>query len=138
MTARADRSETYTYNSDGTLIRTAFDDDADGAIDRTAFDPDGDGTADRIDHYTSDDDGARRVIRRDFDLDDDGTINRTAHLNAEGRWERVDLDADDDGNIDRSDRYTFAADGARSLTRTDAPFDVDDDGTDRPDRDLHV
>ena len=126
----ADRSETYTYNSDGALIRTAFDDDADGAIDRTAFDPDGDGIADRIDHYTSDDDGARRVIRRDFDLDDDGTINRTAHLNAEGRWERVDLDADDDGNIDRSDHYTFAADGARSLTRTD--FDVDDDGrTDR-------
>ena len=123
----ADRSETYTYNSDGALIRTAFDDDADGAIDRTAIDPDGDGTADRIDHYTSDDDGARRVIRRNFDLDDDGTINRTAHLNAEGRWERVDLDADDDGNIDRSDRYTFAADGARSLTRTD--FDVDDDGT---------
>ena len=123
----ADRSETYTYNSDGALIRTAFDDDADGAIDRTAFDPDGDGIADRIDHYTYDDDGARRVIRRDFDLDDDGTINRTAHLNAEGRWERVDLDADDDGNIDRSDHYTFAADGARSLTRTD--FDVDDDGT---------
>ena len=123
----ADRSETYTYNSDGTLIRTGFDDDNDGAIDRTAIDPDGDGTADRIDHYTSDDDGARRVIRRDFDLDDDGTINRTAHLNAEGRWERVDLDTDDDGNIDRSDHYTFAADGARSLTRT--AFDVDDDGT---------
>ena len=115
----ADRSETYTYNSGGTLIRTAFDDDADGNIDRTAFDPDSDGTADRINHYTSDDDGARRVIRRDFDLDDDGTINRTAHLNAEGRWERVDLDADDDGNIDRSDHYTFAADGARSLTRTE-------------------
>ena len=124
---RTDRSETYTYNSGGTLIRTAFDDDADGNIDRTAFDPDGDGTADRIDHYTYDDDGARRVIRRDFDLDDDGTINRTAHLNAEGRWERVDLDADDDGNIDRSDHYTFAADRTRSLTRTD--FDVDDDGT---------
>ena len=67
------------------------------------------------------------MIRTDFDLDDDGTINRTAHLNAEGRWERVDLDADDDGNIDRSDHYTFAADGTRSLTRTD--FDVDDDGT---------
>ena len=126
MTAQTDRTETYTYNSDGALIRTTynsirtgFDDDNDGAIDRTAFDPDGDGTADRIDHYTSDDDGARRVIRRDFDLDDDGTINRTAHLNAEGRWERVELDADDDGNIDRSDHYTFAADGARSLTRTD-------------------
>ena len=123
----ADRSEAYTYNSDGTLIRTAFDDDADGRIDRTAFDPDGDGTADRIDHYTYDDDGARRVIRRDVDLDDDGTINRTAHLNAEGRWERVDLDADDDGNIDRSDHYTFAADGTRSLTRT--AFDTDGDGT---------
>ncbi|WP_420011464.1 hypothetical protein [Tateyamaria sp.] len=123
----ADRSETYTYNSGGTLIRTAFDDNNDGAIDRTAFDPDSDGTANRIDHYTYDDDGARRVIRRDFDLDDDGTIDRTAHLNAEGRWERVDLDADDDGNIDRSDHYTFAADGARSLTRTD--FDVDADGT---------
>ena len=123
----ADRNETYTYNSGGTLIRTAFDDNNDGAIDRTAFDPNSDGTANRIDHYTYDDDGARRVIRRDFDLDDDGTINRTAHLNAEGRWERVDLDADDDGNIDRSDHYTFAADGARSLTRTD--FDVDDDGT---------
>ena len=123
----ADRSEAYTYNESGTLIRTAFDDDADGRIERTAFDPDGDGTADRIDHYTYDSDGARRVTRRDFDLDDDGTINRTAHLNAEGRWERVDLDADDDGNIDRSDHYTFAADGTRSLTRT--AFDVDDDGT---------
>ena len=123
----ADRSEAYTYNESGTLIRTAFDDDADGRIDRTAFDPDGDGTADRIDHYTYDNDGARRVIRRDVDLDDDGTINRTAHLNAEGRWERVDLDADDDGNIDRSDHYTFAADGTRSLTRT--AFDTDGDGT---------
>ena len=123
----ADRSEAYTYNSGGTLIRTAFDDDNDGTIDRTAFDSDGDGTADRIDHYTYDDYGARRMIRRDFDDDDDGTINRTAHLNAEGRWERVDLDADDDGNIDRSNHYTFAADGAQSLTRT--AFDTDGDGT---------
>ena len=122
----ADRSEVYSYNGDGTLIRTAFDDDADGRIDRTAFDPDGDRTADRIDHYTYDDDGARRVTRRDVDLDDDGTINRTAHLNAEGRWERVDLDADDDGNIDRSDHYTFAADGTRSLIRSE--FDTDGDG----------
>ena len=122
----ADRSEAYTYNSGGTLIRTAFDDNNDGTIDRTAFDSDGDGTADRIDHYTYDDYGARRMIRRDFDDDDDGTINRTAHLNAEGRWERVDLDADDDGNIDRSNHYTFAADGAQSLTRT--AFDTDGDG----------
>ena len=92
-------------------------------------------------HYTYDDDGARRVIRRDFDLDDDGTINRTAHLNAEGRWERVEEDADDDGNIDRSNHYTFAADGTRSLTRSESysydasgnrtrsEFDVDGDGT---------
>ena len=38
----------------------------------------------------------------------------------------MDLDADDDGNIDRSNHYTFAADGAQSLTRT--AFDTDGDG----------
>ena len=122
-----DRSEAYIYNGDGNRIRTRFDDDNDGNIDRIAFDDDGDGTPDRINHYAIDDDGTGRVIRRDSDLDDDGNIDRTVHLNADGRWERVELDADDDGNIDRSDHYTFAADGARSLTRTD--FDVDDDGT---------
>ncbi len=124
----ADRSEAYTYNSNGTLIRTRFDDDNDGNIDRIAFDDDGDGTPDRINHYAIDDDGTARVIRRDSDLDDDGNIDRTVHLNADGRWERVDLDADDDGNIDRSDHYTFAADGARSLTRTET-YTYNSDGT---------
>ena len=122
-----DRSEAYIYDGDGNRIRTRFDDDNDGNIDRIAFDDDGDGTPDRINHYAIDDDGTARVIRRDSDLDDDGNIDRTVHLNADGRWERVELDADGDGNIDRSDHYTFAADGARSLTRTD--FDDNDDGT---------
>ena len=107
-----DRSEAYSYNSNGNRIRTRFDDDNDGRIDRVAF-----------------------------DLDGDGNIDRTAHLNAAGRWERVEQDVDDDGNIDRIDHYTFAADGTRSLTRSESysydasgnrtrtAFDDDADGT---------
>ena len=140
----SDRTEFYTHNSDGVLIRTRFDDDNDGNIDRIAFDPDGDGNPDRINHYTIDDDGNGRVTRRDSDLDDDGTIDRTAHVNADGRWERVERDLDDDGNIDRSNHYVFAADGTRSLTRSEAyTYDgdgnrtrtrFDDDGDGIPDR----
>ncbi len=39
----------------------------------------------------------------------------------------MERDLDDDGNIDRIDHQAFAADGTRSLTRSD--FDSDDDGT---------
>ena len=89
------------------------------------------------------------MTRRDFDLDDDGTIDRIAHVNANGRWERVELDVDDDGNIDRIDHYTFAADGTRSLTRTEA-YSYDGGGNrirtgsmttataSRPERGLHL
>ena len=134
-----DRSEDYGY-FDGRLNRTRFDDDEDSTFDRaetytydgngnrvqTDFDDDGDGTADRIERYTVDGDGNRSVTRIDFDLDDDGTIDRTAHLNADGRWERVERDADDDGIIDRITHHTFDDDGNRSVTRRDA--DLDDDG----------
>ena len=161
-----DRSEAYSYNSNGNRIRIRFDDDNDGRIDRIAFDLDGDGNIDRtahlnaagrwerveqdldddgnidrIDHYAFAADGTRSLTRRDFDVDGDGNIDRTAHLNAAGRWERVEQDVDDDGNIDRIDHYTFAADGTRSLTRSESysydasgnrtrtAFDDDADGT---------
>ena len=91
------------------------------------LDADDDGTIDRITHYAFDSDGNRRVTRREVDLDDDGTIDRRAHLNAEGRWERVELDVDDDGFIDRIDHFAFGGDGTRRVTRRD--FDQDDDGT---------
>ena len=137
----ADRIERYTVDDGGNRVQTDFDDGGDGTADRierytvddggnrvqTDFDDDGDGTADRIERYTVDGDGNRSVTRIDFDLDDDGTIDRTAHLNADGRWERVERDADDDGIIDRITHYTFDDDGNRSVTRRD--FDDDDDGT---------
>ena len=131
------RTESYSYDANGNRTRTRFDDDNDGRIDRIAFDVDGDGTADRSEAYSYnsngnrirtrfDDDNDGRVDRVAFDLDGDGNIDRTAHLNAAGRWERVERDVDDDGNIDRIDHYAFAADGTRSLTRSE--FDDDGDG----------
>ena len=146
-----DRIE-FDTNGDGNINQIRFDDDDNGNLDRIAFDTDGDGTPDRIaylnadgrgerveldadddgnidriNHYSFADDGTRSLTRIDFDLDDDGNINRTAHLNADGRGERVELDVDDDGNIDRINHYSFAVDGTRSLTRSD--FDGDGDGT---------
>ena len=119
-----DRSEAYSYDANGNRIRTRFDTDGDGNIDRSeAYSYDANGNRTRI-RFDDDNDG--RVDRVAFDVDGDGNIDRTAHLNAAGRWERVEQDVDDDGNIDRIDHYAFAADGARSLTRSE--FDDDGDG----------
>ena len=148
-------NRTAHLNADGRGERVELDVDDDGNIDRinhysfavdgtrsltrTDFDGDGDGTTDRSEAYIYNGDGNRIRIR--FDDDNDGNIDRTVHLNADGRWERVELDADDDGNIDRINHYSFAADGTRSLTRTEAysydesgrlirtDFDDDNDGT---------
>ena len=122
-----DRIDHYTFAADGTrsLTRTAFDDDADGTADRSeAYSYNSNGNRIRT-RFDDDNDG--RIDRIAFDVDGDGNIDRTAHLNAAGRWERVEQDVDDDGNIDRIDHYAFAADGARSLTRS--AFDTDGDGT---------
>ena len=148
-------NRTAHLNADGRWERVELDLDDDGNIDRidhysfavdgtrsltrTDFDGDGDGITDRSEAYIYNGDGNR--IRTRFDDDNDGNIDRTVYLNADGRWERVELDADDDGNIDRIDHYSFAADGTRSLTRTEAytynsdgrlirtDFDDDNDGT---------
>ena len=118
------RSESYSYDASGNRTRTAFDDDADGTADRSeAYSYNSNGNRIRT-RFDDDNDG--RIDRVAFDLDGDGNIDRTAHLNAAGRWERVEQDVDDDGNIDRIDHYAFAADGARSLTRSG--FDNDGDG----------
>ena len=118
------RSESYSYDASGNRTRTAFDDDADGTADRSeAYSYNSNGNRIRT-RFDDDNDG--RIDRIAFDLDGDGNIDRTAHLNAAGRWERVEQDVDDDGNIDRINHYTFAADGARSLTRSG--FDDDGDG----------
>ena len=143
-----DRSVFYTHNADRNRIQTGFDDDGDGTADRIetytydengnrtriGFDTDADGTIDRITHYTFDDDGNGRVTRRDADLDDDGNIDRIAHLNADGRWERVERDDDDDGNIDRITHFAFDGDGNRRVTRREV--DLDDDGN--IDRTIHL
>ncbi len=141
-----DRITHYAFDSGGNrrVTRRDFDLDDDGTIDRIAHlnadgrwerverDDDDDGFIDRITYFAFDGDGNRSVTRRDVDLDDDGTIDRIAHLDAEGRWERVERDVDDNGTIDQSETYTFDDDG----NRTRIEYDFDDDGT--TDRTVHL
>ena len=120
----ADRSESYTYDESGNLVRTDFDDGADGTTDRSDFDDDGDGTADRSESYTYDESG--NLVRTDFDDGADGTTDRSDFDDdADGTTDRSEFDDDGDGTADRSESYTYDESG--NLVRTE--FDDDADGT---------
>ncbi len=64
------RTETYTHNEAGTVVRTDFDDDGDGAIDWVAFDENGDGAVDRAEAYTYD--AQRRLLKKVMVLGSEG------------------------------------------------------------------
>ena len=121
----ADRSESYTYDESGNLVRTDFDDDADGTTDRSDFDDDGDGTADRSESYTYD--ANDRVSQASFDDDADGTIDRSESYtyDANDRVSQASFDDDGDGTTDRSEAYEYNLSGRLSQ----ASFDDDNDGT---------
>ena len=121
----ADRSESYTYDESGNLVRTDFDDDADGTTDRSAFDDDGDGTADRSEFYTYDAIGILSGVG--FDDDNDGTLDRSESYtyDANDRVSQTNFDDDNDGTTDRNESYTYDANDRVSQTE----FDDDNDGT---------
>ncbi len=121
----ADRSESYTYDESGNLVRTDFDDDADGTTDRSDFDDDGDGTADRSETYTYDAIGILSGVG--FDDDNDGTADRSESYTYDesGNLVRTDFDDDADGTTDRSE---FDEDGDGTADRSET-YTYDESGT---------
>ncbi len=94
------RSETYTRNAAGAVVRTDYDEGNDGTIERSSFDEAGDGVADRTETYAHN--AAGGVVRTEVERDGDDLVDEYRYdHDANGRVDWVGRDNDNDGMMER-------------------------------------